>query len=157
VSNGGAPHFHSRIIATLFYEPSTRTRFSFETALYRPGGSVICTENAAEFSSVAKGERLEDTVRVWNGYAYVPYIGRCFTSRLLIRWFTVESAKAVLIAVARDETFVVADAGVKLRRAIKRFLLGRTGLFPAVQLQPRHPQKRPRRFGTSLTVDLYPS
>jgi hypothetical protein len=85
---------------------------------------VICTENAAEFSSVVKGERLEDTVRVWNGYAYVPYIGRCFTSRLLIRWFTVESAKAVLIAVARDETFVVADAGVKLRRAIKQFLLG---------------------------------
>ena len=71
MSNGGAPHFHSRIIATLFYEPSTRTCFSFETALYRPGGSVICTENAAEFSSVVKGERLEDTVRVWNGYTDV--------------------------------------------------------------------------------------
>ena len=70
-------------MATLFYEPSTRTRFSFETAMYRLGGSVISTENAAEFSSVAKGETLEDTVRILNGYADV----------LVIRHYEVGSAK----------------------------------------------------------------
>src|SRR4030042_3435189 len=59
---------NGKIIATLFYEPSTRTRFSFESAMLRLGGSVISTENASEFSSVAKGETLEDTIRVVNSY-----------------------------------------------------------------------------------------
>lgn len=63
--------FHNRIMATLFYEPSTRTRFSFETAMHRLGGRVISTENAREFSSVSKGETLEDTIRIMNGYADV--------------------------------------------------------------------------------------
>jgi len=71
VAGGGTTQFRGRIMATLFYEPSTRTRFSFETAMHRLGGSVISTENAAEFSSVAKGETLEDTVRILNGYAEV--------------------------------------------------------------------------------------
>jgi aspartate carbamoyltransferase catalytic subunit len=83
VSDGGTSEFHRRIMATLFYEPSTRTRFSFETAMYRLGGRVISTENAAEFSSVAKGETLEDTVRILNGYADV----------LVIRHYEVGSAK----------------------------------------------------------------
>ncbi|MGB7592240.1 MAG: aspartate carbamoyltransferase [Terriglobia bacterium] len=83
VAGGGASQFHGRIMATLFYEPSTRTRFSFETAMYRLGGSVISTENAAEFSSVAKGETLEDTVRILNGYADV----------LVLRHHEVGSAK----------------------------------------------------------------
>jgi aspartate carbamoyltransferase catalytic subunit len=60
-----------KILASLFYEPSTRTRFSFESAMLRLGGSVISTENAHEFSSAAKGETLEDTVRVINEYADV--------------------------------------------------------------------------------------
>ena len=60
-----------KIMATLFYEPSTRTRFSFESAMLRLGGNVISTENAAEFSSASKGETLEDTVRVVNGYVDV--------------------------------------------------------------------------------------
>ena len=47
------------IMATLFYEPSTRTRLSFESAMRRLGGSVLTTESAAEFSSAAKGETLE--------------------------------------------------------------------------------------------------
>src|SRR5438093_7080037 len=68
---GGAFNYQNRIMATLFYEPSTRTRFSFETAMHRLGGRVISTENAAEFSSVAKGETLEDTIRIINGYADV--------------------------------------------------------------------------------------
>ena len=58
-----------KIMASLFYEPSTRTRFSFESAMLRLGGSVITTENAREFSSAAKGETLEDSIRVINNYA----------------------------------------------------------------------------------------
>lgn len=60
-----------KILASLFYEPSTRTRFSFESACLKLGGRVISTENAREFSSVSKGETLEDTIRVIGGYADV--------------------------------------------------------------------------------------
>lgn len=69
VRQGGMTDYQSRIMATLFYEPSTRTRFSFEAAMHRLGGRVITTENAREFSSVSKGETLEDTIRILNGYA----------------------------------------------------------------------------------------
>ena len=58
-----------RILATIFYEPSTRTRLSFESAMLRLGGQVISTENAREFSSAIKGETIEDTVRIVSGYA----------------------------------------------------------------------------------------
>lgn len=58
-----------RIMATLFYEPSTRTRLSFESAMLRLGGQVVSTENARDFSSAIKGETLEDTVRIVGGYA----------------------------------------------------------------------------------------
>lgn len=57
-----------RIMLSMFYEPSTRTRFSFEIAAVKLGIDVIGTENAAEFSSAAKGETIEDTVRVFNEY-----------------------------------------------------------------------------------------
>lgn len=60
-----------KIMASLFYEPSTRTRFSFESAMLRLGGSVISTENASEFSSAIKGETLDDSIKVINGYADV--------------------------------------------------------------------------------------
>jgi aspartate carbamoyltransferase catalytic subunit len=60
-----------KIMASLFYEPSTRTRLSFEAAMQRLGGSVISTENAQQFSSKAKGESLEDSVRVISGYCDV--------------------------------------------------------------------------------------
>jgi len=59
------------IMAALFYEPSTRTRLSFESAMLRLGGAVIGTEAAREFSSVIKGETLEDTIRMVCGYADV--------------------------------------------------------------------------------------
>lgn len=57
-----------KIISTLFYEPSTRTRLSFESAIIRLGASVISTENARENSSVWKGETVEDTVQTLSGY-----------------------------------------------------------------------------------------
>src|SRR5688572_33365143 len=58
-----------KILATIFYEPSTRTRLSFESAMVRLGGQVISTENAREFSSAIKGETVEDTIRIVSGYA----------------------------------------------------------------------------------------
>ncbi|MCE8424700.1 MAG: aspartate carbamoyltransferase [Candidatus Methanoperedens sp.] len=57
-----------KILATLFYEPSTRTRLSFETAMKRLGGEVV-DMGGIELSSVAKGENLADTIRVVGNYA----------------------------------------------------------------------------------------
>jgi len=56
------------IMATLFYEPSTRTRLSFESAMHRLGGAVISSADM-NASSVAKGESLADTARIVSGYA----------------------------------------------------------------------------------------
>jgi aspartate carbamoyltransferase catalytic subunit len=56
------------ILGTLFYESSTRTRWSFESAMHKLGGNVISTENAKEFSSAIKGETIEDTIMVVGKY-----------------------------------------------------------------------------------------
>ncbi|MGH7775985.1 MAG: aspartate carbamoyltransferase [Candidatus Dormibacterales bacterium] len=66
-----AGRLQGRVMAALFYEPSTRTRLSFEAAMLRLGGLTIGTDNAREFSSAAKGETLEDSVRIVSGYADV--------------------------------------------------------------------------------------
>ncbi|HEY4524882.1 MAG TPA: aspartate carbamoyltransferase, partial [Candidatus Paceibacterota bacterium] len=58
-----------KILASVFYTPSTRTRLSFESAMHRLGGDVISVENALESSSQTKGETLEDTIRTLNNYA----------------------------------------------------------------------------------------
>ena len=58
-----------KIVALLFYEPSTRTKFSFESAVIRLGGDIISTENASMFSSFVKKETIEDTMRMVNKYA----------------------------------------------------------------------------------------
>lgn len=58
------------VLATLFFEPSTRTRLSFETAMHRLGGAVIGF-SSAESTSVAKGETLADTIRMVDQYADV--------------------------------------------------------------------------------------
>ncbi len=60
-----------KILASLFFEPSTRTRFSFESAMMRLGGDVLSAENANDASSSAKGETLEDSIRVMGQYADV--------------------------------------------------------------------------------------
>ena len=56
-------------MATLFYEPSTRTRGSFERAMHKLGGTVISFAEAKSMSSAAKGETIADTVRVLKSYA----------------------------------------------------------------------------------------
>lgn len=69
-SGGELPQILSgRVVALLFYEPSTRTRFSFESAVKRLGGETISTENAREFSSVSKGESIQDTIRTVATYS----------------------------------------------------------------------------------------
>lgn len=69
LGSGKHTFLQGKTLACLFYEPSTRTRFSFEQAMHRMGGSSISTENAKEFSSAVKGESLEDTIRVMDDYA----------------------------------------------------------------------------------------
>jgi len=64
INSGGSNLLKGKIVLTLFYEPSTRTRLSFESATYHMGGRVLTSEAAREFSSAAKGESIEDTIRV---------------------------------------------------------------------------------------------
>lgn len=59
---------HRKKLATLFFEPSTRTRLSFEAAMYELGGNVISVSSAAS-SSASKGESVADTVKVVSNYA----------------------------------------------------------------------------------------
>ena len=61
---------HGKMLATLFFEPSTRTRLSFEAAMHRLGGSAIGFAKP-EIASVKKGENLADTIRVVENYADV--------------------------------------------------------------------------------------
>jgi aspartate carbamoyltransferase catalytic subunit len=70
-ARGGTLDYHDKIMATLFYQPSTRTRFSFEAAMHRLGGQVLSTEQAGFFSSEIEGEQLEDTIRILAGYSDV--------------------------------------------------------------------------------------
>ncbi|HPT32805.1 MAG TPA: aspartate carbamoyltransferase, partial [Prolixibacteraceae bacterium] len=59
---------NGKVVASLFFEPSTRTRLSFETAISRLGGRVIGFADAGS-SSVTKGETLHDTIRMISNYA----------------------------------------------------------------------------------------
>jgi aspartate carbamoyltransferase catalytic subunit len=71
VARGGSLDYQNRIMATLFYSPSTRTRFSFEAAMHRLGGRVLSTEHASAFSSEIDGEQVEDSIRILGCYSDV--------------------------------------------------------------------------------------
>ena len=66
----GSDLLKGKILATLFFEPSTRTRLSFTSAMYKLGGQVISLSNP-EMSSISKGENLSDTISVVQYYADV--------------------------------------------------------------------------------------
>ena len=70
MAKSGSDLLRGKILATLFFEPSTRTRLSFESAMHRLGGSAIGFAEA-EIASVKKGENLADTMRVVESYADV--------------------------------------------------------------------------------------
>ncbi|MEK7563246.1 MAG: aspartate carbamoyltransferase [Patescibacteria group bacterium] len=67
VKKGGSDLLKGKILASLFYEPSTRTRLSFESAMQRLGGEVV-TADGIQFSSLYKGESIEDTIVVAGQY-----------------------------------------------------------------------------------------
>ncbi len=67
-SNPNQDLLKGKVVATLFFEPSTRTRLSFETAINRLGGKVIGFSDSSS-SSVSKGETLHDTIRMVSNYA----------------------------------------------------------------------------------------
>ena len=71
IENNKAKYAHAcdgKILATCFYEPSTRTRLSFESAMLRLGGQVLGFSDAGS-SSASKGESVSDTIKVISGYA----------------------------------------------------------------------------------------
>lgn len=70
LKGGGDDRLKGKILASLFYEPSTRTRLSFETAMQRLGGNIV-TADGIQFSSLYKGETIEDTIMVVGQYADV--------------------------------------------------------------------------------------
>lgn len=69
-------------LATLFFEPSTRTRLSFEAAMYELGGNVLGFSEA-QSSSAAKGESVSDTIRQWEP---MRISSLCVTRRRAHRW-----------------------------------------------------------------------
>lgn len=71
VARGGSLDYQHRILACLFYQPSTRTRFCFEAAMHRLGGRVLSTEHARAFSSEIEGEQVEDSIRIIGSYSDV--------------------------------------------------------------------------------------
>lgn len=71
IGKGGSDLLKGKILASLFYVPSNRTRFSFESAMMRLGGNVLSTEMAEAFSSELKGSSLEETVKTIGYYSDV--------------------------------------------------------------------------------------
>jgi len=71
VARGGTLDYQNRILATMFYRPSTRTRFCFEAAMHRLGGNVLSTEHAGTFSSEVEAEQVEDSIRIIGSYSDV--------------------------------------------------------------------------------------
>lgn len=68
IAKSGSNMLQRKTLATIFFEPSTRTRLSFEAAMHKLGGSIVGFAEA-EMTSVKKGENLADTIRVVESYA----------------------------------------------------------------------------------------
>jgi len=98
--NALAPSLQGKLLATVFYEPSTRTKFSFEAAMHKLGGNVLGTEHAGQFSSAIKGETLQDSIKIIGGYADV----------IVMRHFQEGSAK--LAAEVSDVPIINAGDGI---------------------------------------------
>jgi aspartate carbamoyltransferase len=73
-SGGRLSNLAGKVLALLFYEPSTHTRLSFETAMLRLGGQVVSVPDGKASSSAVKGETLYDTGKMIDGYADVAVI-----------------------------------------------------------------------------------
>ena len=71
MESGGSDLLRGKIMGTVFYSISTRTRLSFEAAMLRLGGRVVSTEHPEAFSDSALGSSLEDTIRMVSRYADV--------------------------------------------------------------------------------------
>lgn len=71
LKRGGTRDYEKKVMASLFYESGTLTRFSFESAMARLGGRVISTERASTFFSSTPGDTLEDTIRVVDDFCDV--------------------------------------------------------------------------------------
>ncbi|MEM2157638.1 MAG: aspartate carbamoyltransferase, partial [Sulfolobales archaeon] len=68
IINGYSDILRGKVMSVAFFEPSTRTRLSFESAMHRLGGSVIGF-SSEEATSVAKGEKFLDTIRMLDSYS----------------------------------------------------------------------------------------
>jgi aspartate carbamoyltransferase len=73
-SGGRLTNMEGKVLALLFYEPSTHTRMSFATAMLRLGGHVVSVQDAKASSSAVKGETLYDTGKMIDGYADIAVI-----------------------------------------------------------------------------------
>ena len=112
---------HGKKLATLFFEPSTRTRLSFEAAMYELGGQVLGFSEAAS-SSASKGESVSDTVKVVSCYADIiamrhPKFGR-----------TVHSLIAAMSRYARVKFVLISPEELKLPSYVKKDILQKKGI-----------------------------
>jgi aspartate carbamoyltransferase len=80
---GRLTNMAGKVMATLFYEPSTQTRLTFETAMLRLGGHVVSVTDAKASSSAVKGETLFDTGKMIDGYADLAVIRHMFEGSAL--------------------------------------------------------------------------
>jgi aspartate carbamoyltransferase len=71
---GSLTNMTGKVLATLFFEPSTQTRLTFETAMLLMGGHVVSVTDAKTSNSAVKGEKLYDTGKMLSGYAHVAVI-----------------------------------------------------------------------------------
>lgn len=91
-----------KVFYVLFYEPSTRTRFSFETAILNLGHKLVTSENADKFSSAVKGETLEDSIRVLSEYK---------PTGIILRHFERGAAERAVKALSTNSSVSIINAG----------------------------------------------